>query len=58
MGDPDGPVITRAVYKALFEDAGGDLRKFCLATTLDGAVRQLQGKMPAERWATFIHIGA
>ncbi|TCD65549.1 hypothetical protein EIP91_002513 [Steccherinum ochraceum] len=58
MGDPDGPVITRAVYKALFEDAGGDLRKFCLATALDGIVRQLRGKIPSERWATFIHIGA
>lgn len=59
MGDPDGPVITRAIYKALFNDAQKDMSKFCLARTLDVIVRGLKKSgIPSERWATFIHIGA
>lgn len=51
------PYLTSS-FHALFQDAGGDLREFCLATALDWVVRQLRGKIPSERWATFIHIGA
>ena len=58
MGDPDGPVITRAIYKTLFGEAEKDLRRFCLARALDDVVRHLKKTIPSERWATFIHIGA
>lgn len=59
MSDSDGPVITRGIYKALFQDAQGDLRNFCLATALDAVVRDMKKRgLPSEHWATFIHIGA
>lgn len=59
MGDPDGPVLTRAIYKSLFYDCGGDLGRFCLARVLDGITREMrEGGAASERWATFIHIGA
>ena len=59
MDDQDGPVIARAIYTSLFKDAEGDLKNFCLATSLDAVVWEMKKcGVPIERWATFIHIGA
>lgn len=56
MNDNDGPEIAKAVYQAIFKDFG---KTFSLAEIVDSAVRQLRdtGKVPSERWATFVHIG-
>jgi hypothetical protein len=57
MGDADGPTVAKHVYKALFE--GDMLEADIIPYALDAAVQELRSrKLPASRWATFIHMGA
>ncbi|KAI0073572.1 hypothetical protein K474DRAFT_1677785 [Panus rudis PR-1116 ss-1] len=59
MGDPDGPEVARIVYSHLFDAPGKTMTEFCLASSLDAAIRQIRNdnEVPWERWATFIHVG-
>jgi hypothetical protein len=55
MGDADGPDIASIVYEELLKAEQIDLRTVPYA--LDRAVCVLRDKLPADRWATFVHIG-
>lgn len=57
MGDPDGPLIAKIVYEALFKE--GQMDPEVVPYALDAAVRELRAqKVPPNRWATYIHMGA
>jgi hypothetical protein len=57
MGDEDGPFIAEHFYKKMLNDKAIDFDAIPYA--LDHAVSELRKKgVPAERWATFIHMGA
>lgn len=67
MGDDDGPLIARAVYRTLFPlnngigaaQHGRDLSMLDLPKIIDDLARDLSSKgVSARRWATFVHIGA
>jgi hypothetical protein len=56
MDDEDGPAIAREFYETLFAREMLDLDD--IAYALDGAVAKLrENRVPASRWAAFIHIG-
>ncbi|KAI0938327.1 hypothetical protein AcV5_000032 [Taiwanofungus camphoratus] len=56
MWDKDGPFVADVVYRELFKD--GLLAPDDIPYALDSATRQLRAKgVPAEQWATYIHIG-
>jgi uncharacterized protein YigE (DUF2233 family) len=56
MHDEDGPNVARWFYEALFARDTLDLDD--IAYALDGAIAKLREKrVPASRWAAFIHIG-
>lgn len=57
MNDADGPVIAEAFYKKLFERPVVTADDIPYA--LDHAVSELRRNgVPAQRWATFVHMGA
>jgi hypothetical protein len=57
MGDQDGPMVARELYKTLF--AHDELTADDIAYALDAAVQVLRAqKVPPARWATFVHHGA
>ncbi len=53
MDDVDGPLVAFMVYDKTV--GGTDLSRIPYA--LDDAVKLLQGKANAERWATYAHLG-
>jgi hypothetical protein len=56
MCDKDGPKVARQFYSSLFEKDQVDLDD--IAYALDDAVQVLrESKVPASRWASFMHIG-
>jgi hypothetical protein len=57
MNDVDGPLVADLFYKRLFaEDV---ITLDAIPYALDYAVTELRNKgVSAERWATFIHMGA
>lgn len=56
MWDKDGPFVADVVYRELFK--AGVLDPDDIPYALDSATRQLRAKgVPAEQWATYIHIG-
>lgn len=57
MGDAEGPMVTRSMYKRLFRDSGGRPNSRSVASALDATVRELRKTLPWERWAVFIHLG-
>jgi hypothetical protein len=57
MTDADGPLIADHVYEVLFKENMFDLNLVPYA--LDDAVRRLrEGKIDADRWSVFVHMGA
>lgn len=57
MGDVDGPALARHFYEELFSKDTITLDDVPYA--LDAAVQHLRSSgVPANRWATFIHMGA
>jgi hypothetical protein len=58
MRDEDGPKVARIFYEEVVKSEMIDADT--IAYALDTAVRQLRdsGKVPPERWAPFVHIGA
>ena len=56
MGDAARPIVTRTVYKKLFQDLGGRPDARLVAMALDAAVRDLRKTVSWEQWAVFIHI--
>jgi CHAT domain-containing protein len=58
MGDVDGPIVAKNVYKELFAGNGDMLDFDTIPYALDAATRKLraQGLEPS-RWAPYIHIG-
>lgn len=57
MGDEDGPVVAKLFYEELMKEATLDPEVIPYA--LDSAVAKLRArKVPAHRWASYIHIGA
>jgi hypothetical protein len=57
MRDEDGPVVARRFYERLFESETIDTD--AVAYALDEAVAALRASgAPADRWATFVHMGA
>jgi hypothetical protein len=57
MRDDDGPVIARAFYERLLERGAIDVD--VVPRALDHAVTKLrENRVPVERWATFMHMGA
>ncbi|KAF8167386.1 CHAT domain-containing protein [Crassisporium funariophilum] len=58
MNDGDGPFVTEKVYRALFKNGCLDSNADLIPIALDDAVRQMRAqKIPARRWAPYIHIG-
>jgi hypothetical protein len=57
MGDADGPAVATTVYRELFK---GDMIDMSVVPyALDEAVQELRRQgISANRWATFVHIGA
>ncbi len=56
MFDKDGPSLAKNFYRKLIK-SGGDYRKS--AAALHHAISKMRKKkIPAERWAMFVHIGA
>jgi hypothetical protein len=57
MGDEDGPSMAQSFYEALLENELIQLEDIPYA--LDVAVQKLRAAgVPANRWATYIHLGA
>jgi hypothetical protein len=57
MGDADGPLVANKIYQALSR-SGNALDLDAVPYALDDAVGELRGRgLPAEHWATFIHLG-
>lgn len=58
MKDEDGPLVAQEVYTAMFNPPDPSV-PFCLARVVDGIARKLREQgVAAERWSTFIHVGA
>ncbi|KAI0319017.1 CHAT domain-containing protein [Amylostereum chailletii] len=62
MADEDGPIVSKAFYKAMLNFAGGDVAKLDYrnsAKALHMAVRVLRKNgVPVDRWVNYVHIGA
>jgi hypothetical protein len=57
MGDVDGPFVAIRFYQSLF--SGETIELDTVPYALDEAVAALRASgVPAERWATFVHMGA
>jgi hypothetical protein len=57
MYDSDGPQVAQSVYRAILGKEMFQLDDIPYA--LDDAVQELRKQgVPANRWATFMHIGA
>ena len=58
MGNTDGPVVAKRVYRELFQGESEFLDSDAVAYGLDAAVQDLraQGIHPS-RWGTYVHLG-
>jgi hypothetical protein len=57
MNDQDGPYIAKLFYEKLFEGKAIDVDAISYALDYATAALRATG-VPAERWATFVHMGA
>jgi hypothetical protein len=58
MGDVDGPLVARTVYKELFKGDSPQLDMDAVPYALDAAVTEMRNcGLHVTRWAPYIHLG-
>lgn len=59
MGDVDGPVVARRVYRDLFTGSGPEyLNLDLIPYALDAAAKELRDRgLHPSRWAPYVHLG-